>query len=42
MNNEDKLKEFYYNNLSENICIKNGRLIIFKNPLKLIFGMIYT
>lgn len=33
MNNEDRLKEFYYNNLNKNICIKNGRLIIFKNSV---------
>jgi acetyltransferase-like isoleucine patch superfamily enzyme len=33
MKNEDKLKAFYYNHLSENVCIKNGKLIIFNNSV---------
>jgi len=33
MNNENKLKSFYYNHLSKNVCIKNGRMIIFENSV---------
>lgn len=33
MNNEDKLKCFYYNYLSKNVCKKNGKLIIYKNSV---------
>ncbi len=33
MNKEDKLKSFYYNNLSKNVCEKHGEIIIFKNSV---------
>lgn len=33
MNNEDKLKCFYYNNLCKNLNRKNGKMKIFKNSI---------
>jgi acetyltransferase-like isoleucine patch superfamily enzyme len=33
MINKDNLKSFYYNYLSKNILIKNGKIIIFKNSV---------